>query len=576
MQASRRKKLPKKTRENVLKTQRYTCANKPGNNWTGCGDFVCPKWIETEFRGTFNTDGIHFDHITPYSISLNDDKSNIQALCPSCHAHKTGTDGYTNEDKIIEYEKKVHNFIRENSKDCIEFSKLLNQLTDDLLKLLFCIINRENNFNMIKHKKDVLIDEIITATSIKTIKKIINENKTYFSSSINDIKLNTTILNKYISINYNNSGSSYEQYLSTFSSSQLIYLCKLHHITGNNNTNQYMISKLIELVPYINILNIVNNNTNKKYSHSEKFILESKSYFRVSFIKEKLHNLDTYYGYKLNFDTDTTKYYDHALKEIKSKENYEYGNSIIFQNIYYKGDNINDIIEQLINYFGFTQNINYVTDIIIKLQKKNKHIINTKHILLNENKIFKEQAKNQGNEIQILTNENKIFQEQIKKQCSEIKILTNQNKKIREQHDQQIHDNYIIKKKYKQLIKNIQNENDNSIIVISKLQQELDEYKNSLKEFHENNDELQQELDKYKNLYKQSQNINDDLQQKNNELVKNNILQQEIIKGFYDSHVNNHIEIDNDKEINNDINNNILQNPQQTNTLTKFFSLFGY
>ncbi len=534
MKRHNRTRLSQYLRENVLKKQRYTCANKPGNNCVGCEGFLCPKWSETEYRGTFNTDGIQFDHVKPLSISHNNEEYNIQALCPSCHAHKTGADGYTNEAKIIEYEKKVYNFIKENSNDYIDFSILLESLTDDLLNLIFSMVFYANNLtfsinkndtitytntlNFPINKNDTIKDKIIKITSIETIKKIISENKTYFGNNINDTIMNKRIYIKYTTTNYNELDNSYKTYLTKLSQNQLEYLCKLYNITCD--INEDIISKITQTIPYISILTNINDHTNKKYLELDTYNIDNNYYRNITFTTETEYDLDSYYEYELNNNN------------IKCGN----GKTIVHKNIYYKGDNINDIIEQSINYFGFTPNINYITGIIIKLQEKNEIQKNAKCILINKNKRLCAQT-----EKQIGTNH----------------ILINQKKKI-------------------------QTEYDNSIIKNNKLQQELDEYKNSLKQFHNNNDELQQELNEYKKNNELLSTLNINLQIEVRKLQKNNTQQQEIIKDFYDSHVNNDTStINNDMIIDNNIqpiNNNILQNEnrQQNNRAPTIFSLFGY
>ena len=39
--------------------------------------------------GNFDDSGYEFDHIDEFSITKNNDESNIQALCPCCHSFKT-------------------------------------------------------------------------------------------------------------------------------------------------------------------------------------------------------------------------------------------------------------------------------------------------------------------------------------------------------------------------------------------------------------------------------------------------------------------------------------------------------
>jgi phage/plasmid-associated DNA primase len=74
----------------VAGKQFYECANRPGANLEKLENYQCPMWQkDTENKGQFDESGYHIDHIEEFSITHNDDISNLQALCGSCHTVKT-------------------------------------------------------------------------------------------------------------------------------------------------------------------------------------------------------------------------------------------------------------------------------------------------------------------------------------------------------------------------------------------------------------------------------------------------------------------------------------------------------
>jgi hypothetical protein len=79
--------LTEATKKRVAAKQHFKCANKPGSKSRGLDGYKCELW---EFRdGTFGESLYEIDHIEEYCISHNNDISNLQALCPGCHAVKT-------------------------------------------------------------------------------------------------------------------------------------------------------------------------------------------------------------------------------------------------------------------------------------------------------------------------------------------------------------------------------------------------------------------------------------------------------------------------------------------------------
>ena len=95
------RKLSEAAKKRIAGNQHYKCANKPGANLKGLGQYSCPLWkIKNKtIRGSFDAAGYDIDHIVEYSITQDDSDDNLQALCLNCHRSKT-------VDFIIEKSKK--------------------------------------------------------------------------------------------------------------------------------------------------------------------------------------------------------------------------------------------------------------------------------------------------------------------------------------------------------------------------------------------------------------------------------------------------------------------------------------
>lgn len=82
---SRRQIIPAGVRRQIL--TRTQCANSPMNFAPGCKDYICPLWKSGS--GVFDESGMQIDHIVEVKHGGTNDLSNLQALCPCCHAVKT-------------------------------------------------------------------------------------------------------------------------------------------------------------------------------------------------------------------------------------------------------------------------------------------------------------------------------------------------------------------------------------------------------------------------------------------------------------------------------------------------------
>ena len=73
----------------LLRKQIYCCANYPDSNLARLGNYKCHLWAKKDNKGNFDESGHHIDHIDEFCINQNNDISNLQLLCPSCHNYKT-------------------------------------------------------------------------------------------------------------------------------------------------------------------------------------------------------------------------------------------------------------------------------------------------------------------------------------------------------------------------------------------------------------------------------------------------------------------------------------------------------
>ncbi len=87
------RKVSESLKKSIAGNQFFKCANKPGYKIKGMNNYLCPLWAKQDIniRGSFDQSGYDIDHIIEHCISHNDDESNLQALCKSCHSVKTAT-----------------------------------------------------------------------------------------------------------------------------------------------------------------------------------------------------------------------------------------------------------------------------------------------------------------------------------------------------------------------------------------------------------------------------------------------------------------------------------------------------
>jgi hypothetical protein len=79
--------IRKSIRKQIVDEQKNKCANSLLNPSINLSDYKCLLWKYSD--GTFDEAGFTIDHIDEYCKTKNSHKSNLQALCPNCHAVKT-------------------------------------------------------------------------------------------------------------------------------------------------------------------------------------------------------------------------------------------------------------------------------------------------------------------------------------------------------------------------------------------------------------------------------------------------------------------------------------------------------
>ena len=79
-----------KMRNKIAGEQYYKCNNTPESELIGLKGYKCPLWkLEGVISGSFDSAGFDIDHIIERSRGGSNERDNLQALCPNCHAYKT-------------------------------------------------------------------------------------------------------------------------------------------------------------------------------------------------------------------------------------------------------------------------------------------------------------------------------------------------------------------------------------------------------------------------------------------------------------------------------------------------------
>lgn len=68
--------------------QKYKRANNGLNEIVGLLGYKCPNWTGIN-NESFDEVGYAIDHTDEFSLTENNDTSNLQALCKACHSVKT-------------------------------------------------------------------------------------------------------------------------------------------------------------------------------------------------------------------------------------------------------------------------------------------------------------------------------------------------------------------------------------------------------------------------------------------------------------------------------------------------------
>jgi hypothetical protein len=101
------RKVKESTKKLVAGRQKYKCANNPTAKLDKLENYECPFW-KSENEGSFDESGYEIDHIEEFSKTHNDNESNLQALCKSCHSVKTKK-YQMNNDSVKNNEDEINN-----------------------------------------------------------------------------------------------------------------------------------------------------------------------------------------------------------------------------------------------------------------------------------------------------------------------------------------------------------------------------------------------------------------------------------------------------------------------------------
>lgn len=146
----------------INKYIKQSIATRQNNKCIGAPNYICP--LITKNGGYFDESGYEIDHIIEYCLTQNNDITNLQALCPSCHNYKTKYFMKINRKYLIKYECKDTSFM---------IGKLYKELKD-------LIISFKNNENII------------------SISNYINKNKICYHICQFNKKIDCSLLIKYL------------------------------------------------------------------------------------------------------------------------------------------------------------------------------------------------------------------------------------------------------------------------------------------------------------------------------------------------------------------------------------------
>ena len=175
------------TKTEVLKRQKFKCANKPGSNLTNILDYKCPFW---EYRdGNFEDTDYEFDHILEYSKGGLNDAKNIQALCPNCHRKKTNNYLKKQEQtKIISNNDEEDEEEDEEDDEKVIFSKNKLDCTIKIYKNAIETLNERVVENIAKNiEKDEIYNHLLKNTQkLKSERDLLKEENETLKKSKED------------------------------------------------------------------------------------------------------------------------------------------------------------------------------------------------------------------------------------------------------------------------------------------------------------------------------------------------------------------------------------------------------
>ena len=283
----------------LLKKQKYRCANSPDSKLRNLVNYECLLWRLQGNNGVFDDADYELDHIIEYSISKNNDISNLQLLCPQCHAKKTS------------------NFMKNNAKQHM------------ILKSGKTVTKSEvNNYGIVEQVLDLkqkLLEmndlKIITDKQLKNIvrhnmfDKCFNSVILYYERSIMDNELKAEFANKYFCFVGQRRFPKLLSIIEWLESKMKIDRFKFTKIKINDPERKKLIKKMLKNIEYFQWLSHSTKIEKRKKEITAR-IKKLKSEDRVKkFCMDIMNKFDDFYHYDIESvgRNDIAFYYNFKL-----------------------------------------------------------------------------------------------------------------------------------------------------------------------------------------------------------------------------------------------------------------------
>jgi len=363
---SKRSDLTESVKKEVAGIQYYKCANKPNSNLDKLENYECPLWKSEKNKGCFDKSGYAVDHIIEYSLTKNNDITNLQALCASCHAVKTKKFmQLKNKKQKINNNKKYDSSHDPNSFNC-NCVKCIEDDSDFISHgkncvCMQCIDDRKLKINTYEDFiKYSTIDDIIITNKAKKLGYIKFKNQ--FWRQLYDKNAD----------NYDHNMETYNNFMKHFDYNIYAVSKPIKEILGyyefknkyctykhklNNNIISYEEYSKINDDEYDEICNC-------KYTYFYDYIYDydnvKKDILKKCYKKIKPYELQ-YYEYALTYSNnskifntvfDAKKYKLHEFDDVKDKiiiHKSQYAEGRLLPDVNADTKIINDILKELVN-----------------------------------------------------------------------------------------------------------------------------------------------------------------------------------------------------------------------------------